>query len=142
MPPRVAPRRGRAVAVDEFGRRRRNKSDAGVVEVTCANSLASMACSREYSYPTGTPSQRTKDAGDAQRWHRGRLALSACPEKSGQKSGRPINSMAEQFEVLLGQAEDNRSPEQIDAAWQRWWSCRQCKQKYHGVVRHALGWAC
>ena len=46
-----------------------------------------MACSREYSYPTGTPSQRTKDAGDAQRWHRGRLALSACPEKSGQKSG-------------------------------------------------------
>ena len=51
--PRVAPRRGRAVAIDGLGRRRRrNKSHAGVVEVTWAGiRFASMACSREYSCP-------------------------------------------------------------------------------------------
>ena len=26
--------------------------------------------------------------------------------------------------------------------WARWYSCRQCQQEYHGVVRCALGWAC
>ena len=26
--------------------------------------------------------------------------------------------------------------------WKRWHTCRQCEQKYHGVVRCALGWAC
>ena len=26
--------------------------------------------------------------------------------------------------------------------WKRWHTCRQCEQKYHGVVSCALGWAC
>ena len=26
--------------------------------------------------------------------------------------------------------------------WKRWHTCRQCEQEYHGVVKHALGWAC
>ena len=26
--------------------------------------------------------------------------------------------------------------------WERWHTCRQCEQGYHGVVRCALGWAC
>ena len=26
--------------------------------------------------------------------------------------------------------------------WKRWYTCRQCEQRYHGVVRCALGWAC
>ena len=26
--------------------------------------------------------------------------------------------------------------------WPRWITCRQCEQKYHGVVACALGWAC
>ena len=26
--------------------------------------------------------------------------------------------------------------------WPRWMTCRQCEQKYHGVVACALGWAC
>jgi tetratricopeptide (TPR) repeat protein len=26
--------------------------------------------------------------------------------------------------------------------WPRWTTCRQCEQKYHGVVACALGWAC
>ena len=55
MRPRVAPSRGRAVAVDELGRRRRNKSDAGVVEVTCANSLRYKAAPKygDTDYPDG-----------------------------------------------------------------------------------------
>jgi hypothetical protein len=26
--------------------------------------------------------------------------------------------------------------------WRMWYQCRQCEQKYHGVVRCAMGWAC
>ena len=26
--------------------------------------------------------------------------------------------------------------------WRRWDTCSMCKQGYHGVVKHALGWAC
>ena len=30
----------------------------------------------------------------------------------------------------------------IQNGWKRWHTCRQCEQKYHGVVECALGWAC
>ena len=30
----------------------------------------------------------------------------------------------------------------LDARWERWHTCGLCEQKYHGVVRCALGWAC
>ena len=30
----------------------------------------------------------------------------------------------------------------IQERWRRWHTCSLCEQKYHGVVRCALGWAC
>ena len=30
----------------------------------------------------------------------------------------------------------------MDERWRRWYECSLCEQQYHGVVMHALGWAC
>ena len=30
----------------------------------------------------------------------------------------------------------------MDERWERWHTCGLCEQEYHGVVVHALGWAC
>jgi tetratricopeptide (TPR) repeat protein len=41
---------------------------------------------------------------------------------------------------LFAEAEANNLD--IEERWHRWHTCSLCEQNYHGVVEHALGWAC
>ena len=46
-------------------------------------------------------------------------------------------------EDLWEEAEENNLDYKVkDERWRRWDTCSLCEQKYHGVVRCALGWAC
>ena len=47
--------------------------------------------------------------------------------------------MAEQAKILVAEAEEDNLD---DIKFQWWNTCKQCGQKFHGVVAHALGWAC
>ncbi|CAH0365938.1 unnamed protein product [Pelagomonas calceolata] len=51
-----------------------------------------------------------------------------------------VSCLAEQAKILCDEAEENNKPK--NPAWVRWHTCSLCEQKYHGVVRCALGWAC
>ncbi|CAH0370621.1 unnamed protein product [Pelagomonas calceolata] len=54
-----------------------------------------------------------------------------------------VSCLAEQAKILLAEAEENNLGEKVvNARWMRWSECSLCEQKYHGVVRCALGWAC
>jgi hypothetical protein len=54
-----------------------------------------------------------------------------------------VSCLAEQAKILVAEArENNLVGEAYDARWRRWHTCSLCEQKYHGVVRCALGWAC
>ena len=51
--------------------------------------------------------------------------------------------MAEQAKILCAEAvENNLSEKVLNERWARWYTCRLCEQRYHGVVMCALGWAC
>ena len=51
-----------------------------------------------------------------------------------------VSCLAEQAKILVAEAEENKQPR--DPKWVRWHTCSLCKQHHHGVVLHALGWAC
>ena len=51
-----------------------------------------------------------------------------------------VSCLAEQAKILVAEAEENKLPR--DPKWVRWHTCSLCKQHHHGVVLHALGWAC
>ena len=54
-----------------------------------------------------------------------------------------VSCLAEQAKILVGEVEEsNLGDEAKQARWKRWQACSLCKQKYHGVVKCALGWAC
>ncbi len=54
-----------------------------------------------------------------------------------------VSCLAEQAKILMDEAEENRlGVEALDERWHRWFTCSLCEQKYHSVVRCALGWAC
>ena len=55
-----------------------------------------------------------------------------------------VSCLAEQAKILCDEAEANNllGTERFTKIWDRWYSCSLCEQKYHGVVMHALGWAC
>jgi tetratricopeptide (TPR) repeat protein len=54
-----------------------------------------------------------------------------------------VSCLAEQAKILLAEAEENNLDLKVkDERWERWETCSLCEQKYHGVVRGALGWAC
>jgi hypothetical protein len=52
--------------------------------------------------------------------------------------------LAEQAKILFEEAEENNliGTKRFYEKWARWFTCSLCEQKYHGVVRCALGWAC
>jgi hypothetical protein len=50
-----------------------------------------------------------------------------------------VSCLAEQAKILHEEAKENHSD---DLQGHRWHTCSLCKQDYHGVVLHALGWAC
>ena len=54
-----------------------------------------------------------------------------------------VSCLAEQAKILWEEAEANNLDLKVkEAGWRRWDTCSLCEQKYHGVVQHALGWAC
>ena len=51
--------------------------------------------------------------------------------------------MAEQAKILVAEVEENKLGDKVwNERWNRWVTCSLCEQRYHGVVRCALGWAC
>jgi len=51
--------------------------------------------------------------------------------------------LAEQAKILFQEAEENNLDWDLkNPRWARWDECSLCEQRYHGVVRCALGWAC
>jgi tetratricopeptide (TPR) repeat protein len=54
-----------------------------------------------------------------------------------------VSCLAEQAKILVAEAEENNlGAKAFQAAIERWHACSLCEQKYHGVVKCALGWAC
>jgi len=54
-----------------------------------------------------------------------------------------VSCLAEQAKILMEEAEANNLGIQVmDERFARWRECSLCEQSYHGVVKHALGWAC
>ena len=54
-----------------------------------------------------------------------------------------VSCLAEQAKILLAEAEENNLGWEVkNPRFERWHTCSLCEQKYHGVVRCALGWAC
>ena len=54
-----------------------------------------------------------------------------------------VSCLAEQAKILVAEAEANNLDDKVwNERWKRWTTCRLCEQRYHGVVRCALGWAC
>ena len=54
-----------------------------------------------------------------------------------------VSCLAEQAKILFEEAEANNLDWEVkNPRWSRWHTCSLCEQDYHGVVRHALGWAC
>jgi len=54
-----------------------------------------------------------------------------------------VSCLAEQAKILMEEAEDNNLDRKaLNERWTRWRACSLCKQRYHGVVQCALGWAC
>ncbi len=54
-----------------------------------------------------------------------------------------VSCLAEEAKILREEAEENNLGEKVlNERWLRWYSCSLCEQKYHGVVKCALGWAC
>jgi hypothetical protein len=54
-----------------------------------------------------------------------------------------VSCLAEQAKILLAEAvENNLGPKVCYERFERWSTCSLCEQKYHGVVKCGLGWAC
>ena len=51
-----------------------------------------------------------------------------------------LSCLAEQAKILVAEGLENNLA--FDERWDRWHMCSLCKQRYHGVVKWALGWAC
>jgi tetratricopeptide (TPR) repeat protein len=54
-----------------------------------------------------------------------------------------VSCLAEQAKILFAEAEENNLGAKVmnERFW-RWRACSLCEQRYHGVVKCALGWAC
>jgi len=54
-----------------------------------------------------------------------------------------VSCLVEQAKILFAEAEEkNLDHKAKEARFARWNTCGLCKQRYHGVVHCALGWAC
>ena len=68
------------------------------------------------------------------------MRMCACRGTSGFAH---VSCLAEQAKILCDEAEENNLDLKLQSErFGRWDTCRLCEQPYHGVVAHALGWAC
>ena len=71
----------------------------------------------------------------------------ACGDRDGVSSPElgvaHVLCLAEQAKILCDEAKENNLGDTAKhGRWGRWHTCGLCEQKFHGVVRCALGWAC
>ena len=71
----------------------------------------------------------------------------ACGDRDGVASGTTgiahVSCLVEQAKILVAEAEENNlGLKALNERWTRWHTCSLCKQRHHGVVYCALGWAC
>ncbi len=70
----------------------------------------------------------------------GLVRMCACRGTAGYAH---VSCLAEQAKILVADTEENNLDGKVaDERWRRWDTCGLCEQAYHGVVSHALGWAC
>jgi hypothetical protein len=101
-----------------------------------AVSVAAEACAED------TKGQTCYICTQALHWKtkEGLVRMCACRGTAGFAH---VSCLAEQAKILREEAEyNNLDDEALDSRWARWYSCSLCEQKYYGVVRCALGWAC
>ena len=61
----------------------------------------------------------------------------------GRRCARRCLLLLEQAKILFAEAEENNlGNKAFNESFRRWDTCSLCKQRYHGVVQCALGWAC
>ena len=54
-----------------------------------------------------------------------------------------VSCLVERAKILVAEAEEKKLGSKVlNERWNRWNTCGLCKQRYHGVVYCALGWAC
>ena len=54
-----------------------------------------------------------------------------------------MSCLARQAKIAVEEAEEkNLHGEPFNKRWAQWCTCSLCEQDYHGVVCHAIGWAC
>ena len=67
----------------------------------------------------------------------------ACGDREGVSSPElgvaHVSCLARQAKILVAEGEANNAHAD---GWDQWDACSLCGQRYHGVVRCALGWAC
>ena len=71
----------------------------------------------------------------------------ACGDRDGVSSPElgvaHVSCLARQAKILVAEAEENNlGAKVVIERFERWHTCSLCEQKYHGVVRCALGWEC
>jgi len=70
----------------------------------------------------------------------GLVRMCACRGTAGVAH---VSCLAEQAKILVAEAVENNLDWKVkNERCHRWNTCSLCEQKYHGVVRCALGWAC
>ena len=54
-----------------------------------------------------------------------------------------VSCLAEQAKILVAEGEENNlGNDALQLRWDRWHTCSLCEQRYYGIVKCALGWAC
>ena len=100
---------------------------------TEAVAVATMACAED------TKGQTCYICTQALHWKtkEGLVRMCSCRGTAGFAH---VSCLAEQVKILFEEAEENNLD--LEPSWRRWNTCSLCEQSYHGVVKHALGWAC
>ena len=71
-----------------------------------------------------------------------RRASRAGARAAGRRASRMYRVWRSRAKILVEEVENNLDNKVKQARWNRWNTCSLCEQRYHGVVRCALGWAC
>ena len=103
---------------------------------TAAVSIAAEACAED------TKGQTCHICTQALHWKtkEGLVRMCGC---SGTSGFAHVSCLEEQAKILVAEAEaNNLGDKAMNERWERWHTCGLCEQQYHGVVIHALGWAC
>ena len=102
---------------------------------TAAVAVAAEACADD------TKGQTCYICTQALHWKtkEGLVRMCACRGTAGFAH---VSCLAEQAKILWAEAEENNLEDKFDERWDRWAYCSLCEQRYHGVVKCALGWAC